>query len=438
MDRGAWVSILRAWRVAAVLLAAVAVSGAGGCESDPDREASRVRFGQREALMQRAGETNGAGAPGGGDLALRDSDLRAHPEAGEAATYVFTSFRDRPDGYGLFLAVSRDGFTWRNVSREPLFVPVADNSAEMRALHEGGWWWTSGARGMRDPCLAQGPDGVFHLVWTWQRGSRSSVGYARSQNLIEWSEARMLRLTPPEWTVDFCWAPALVHDPEGRWWPLREEAGGGEWLLVWSCAVKGRFEETAKMTRHNHRLYCRRTSDFVAFSPAELFFDPGYPVIDADFYEWSPDGADSERLPVLFFKDELRHPEKKQVRMAWWETWAQRAPAGGDAADRAPRPELGRGGPPSVALTMEMCEGPSAIRIGEFTVVYFDEYTRRSYGAIRSRDLKQWEDVTPLMRFPRGHRHGSVIEVEPALGARLERMADALEQGAARAPAATR
>src|SRR5690606_8321310 len=175
------------------------------------------------------------------------------------------------------------------------------------------------------------------------------------------------RMTPPEWTVDFCWAPALVHDPEGRWWPLRAEAGGGEWLLVWSCAVEGRFEETAKLTRHNHRIYCRRTSDFVSFSPAELFFDPGYPVIDADFYEWSPDGADSEPVPVLFFKDELRHPEKKQVRMTWWE--AKDAPA-------------------SVALTTEMCEGPSAIEIGDFTYVYFDEYTRRSYGAIRSRDLR--------------------------------------------------
>lgn len=395
---------LKRWAAMALAMTAI---GVGGCESDPDRAVSRERLGQREALMRRAEES--------------DAALHAAVAAEEAPYYVFTSFRDRSDGYGLFLAVSRDGFTWRNVSRTPLLEPVADNRVEMRELNEGGWWWTSGARGMRDPCLARGPDGTFHLVWTWQRGSRSSIGYAQSDDLLTWRDVRMLRMTPPEWTVDYCWAPALVHDPEGRWWPVREEAGGGPWLIVWSCAVKGRFEETAKLTRHNHRLYARRTADFETFSPAELFFDPGYPVIDADFYLWSPggkkvpaDAAGEDGIPVLFFKDELRYPEKKQVRMAWWEA---------------------KDAPPSGALTTEMCEGPSAIEIDGMTIVYFDEYTRRNYGAIRSADLRQWEDVTPLMSFPTGHRHGSVLKVEPVIGRRLEEMADDLAGRAKREPA---
>ncbi|MBK9492703.1 MAG: hypothetical protein IPO07_30960 [Haliscomenobacter sp.] len=44
---------------------------------------------------------------------------------------------------------------------------------------------------MRDPCIVQAPDGVFHMVWTsgWtERG----IGYASSRDLITWSEQQYL------------------------------------------------------------------------------------------------------------------------------------------------------------------------------------------------------------------------------------------------------
>jgi hypothetical protein len=64
-------------------------------------------------------------------------------------------------------------------------------------------------------------------------------------------------------------------------------------------------------------------------------------------------------------------------------------------------------------------EGPCAIKIGDDYLVYFDEYRWDRYGAIRSRDLKSWSDVTKLMSFPPQRRHGSFLQVPREIGEKL-------------------
>jgi len=65
-------------------------------------------------------------------------------------------------------------------------------------------------------------------------------------------------------------------------------------------------------------------------------------------------------------------------------------------------------------------EGPSAIRIGDFWYVYFDHYGKpQHYGAMRSKDLKMWEDVSSQMSFPPDHRHGAVLKVSREIVERL-------------------
>jgi hypothetical protein len=56
-------------------------------------------------------------------------------------------------------------------------------------------------------------------------------------------------------------------------------------------------------------------------------------------------------------------------------------------------------------------EGPSSIKIGEDWVVYFDRYRESRYGAVVSRDLKEWRDISDRLRFPDGARHGTVFRV---------------------------
>jgi beta-galactosidase len=57
-------------------------------------------------------------------------------------------------------------------------------------------------------------------------------------------------------------------------------------------------------------------------------------------------------------------------------------------------------------------EGPSAIQIGDEFFVYYDGYTAHRYEAKRSKDLKNWDDVSSDISFPKGARHGTVFTVE--------------------------
>jgi hypothetical protein len=86
--------------------------------------------------------------------------------------YVFTSFRGNGED-GLHLALSRDGYHWTALNHnQPLLRPeVGEHKL------------------MRDPCLAQGPDGVFHMVWTtgWTADKKKVIGHAHSKDLIHWS-----------------------------------------------------------------------------------------------------------------------------------------------------------------------------------------------------------------------------------------------------------
>ena len=112
----------------------------------------------------------------------------------------------------------------------------------------------------------------------------------------------------------------------------------------------------------------------------------------------APDGT-----YYLIVKDETLKPVKKNLRIAV-----------GD------RPE-GPFGPASAPITPSWVEGPSAIRIGDEYVVYFDCYTNGHYGAARSRNLKEWEDITSQVSFPPGTRHGTVLRVPKSVVDKLIR-----------------
>jgi hypothetical protein len=57
-------------------------------------------------------------------------------------------------------------------------------------------------------------------------------------------------------------------------------------------------------------------------------------------------------------------------------------------------------------------------------VLYYDAYQKKHYGAMRSRDLKTWEDVSARLVLPDEGtpvrmRHGTVIEVPRPIVDRL-------------------
>lgn len=273
---------------------------------------------------------------------------------------LFTSFRGNGED-GLHLAWSRDGYTW---------TPLKQDLSFLEPEVGGGL--------MRDPCIRRGPDGTFHMVWTTAWNERG-FGYANSKDLIHWSGQRFIPINEKIEGVRNTWAPELFYDYNNR-----------KWLIIWSSTIVGKFPESENGDGgYNHRMYFTETTDFNEFSPAALYYDPGFNCIDGTLI------ADSGRY-ILVFKDE--RIGQKCLRMA--ESSSPTGPFG----------------PPSDPFSGDWVEGPSAIHSGNDWFVYFDHYVEPEYyGALKTKDWKSWENESPRMSFPKNFRHGTVIEIDENL-----------------------
>ncbi|MDR3377890.1 MAG: glycoside hydrolase family 43 protein [Verrucomicrobiae bacterium] len=292
-------------------------------------------------------------------LILLAADLGVAAETNSA--YLFSFFREPNGQAGLFLAASTNGVTWTELK--------APNGKSFLEPQVGG-------KLMRDPCLRRGPDGVFHLVWTTSWGRPPVFGYASSTDLIHWSPEQAIPVMENDPTAQNVWAPELFYDDARQ-----------QWLIFWATTIPGKFAETENSGDYNHRIYYVTTQDFTHFSPTRLLYDGGFNVIDATML------ADAGKY-YLIVKDETKNPVKKNLRVAV-----------GDAA-------AGPFGPAGAAISTNWVEGPSAIKIGGEYYIYFDHYVKpQYYGAIKSTDMKTWQDVSPLLTFPNGIRHGTVLSV---------------------------
>lgn len=291
----------------------------------------------------------------------------AQPSVPKTA-YLFTYFVNNGED-GLHLAWSRDGYTWEALGGGKSYLTPVVGEKKL----------------MRDPCVVRGPDGVYHMVWTtaWEG---KTIGYASSRDFITWSDQQAIPVMAHEPEARNCWAPEIVYDEKKQ-----------HFLIFWATTIKGRFPETQVEgdSGYNHRMYSTTTKDFKTFTPTQLFYDPGFNVIDATILR---DGR-SYRMIV---KDETKEPvAKKHLRVA-----TSRSPHG-------PWKDL------SPPFTRDWVEGPTALKVGRDWLVYFDVYRDKHYGAMRTRDFKTWEDVTAKLSMPKGLRHGTAIEVPGSVIERL-------------------
>jgi hypothetical protein len=301
------------------------------------------------------------------------------PAVSDDTCYLFTSFT-KNGGDGLHLSWSRDGYTWEALNGGRSYLTPEIGSKEKL---------------MRDPCATRGPDGIYHLVWTsgW---NENNIGHASTKDFIHWSAEQEIPVMAHEPTVRNSWAPEIIYDAKRQ-----------RYLIFWASAIRGKFTETEASTGkdYNNRIYCTTTTDFTSFTPTRLFFDPGFTVIDATILP-------ANRRFYLIVKDETLRPPKKHLRIA--------------SSDDVEGPYTDFSAP--FTPTDLWVEGPTAIKIGDVVLVYFDAYMKQYYGAMRSRDLKNWEDVTGKMSFPFENtpermRHGTVIAVPAAIVARLRETA---------------
>jgi predicted GH43/DUF377 family glycosyl hydrolase len=274
-------------------------------------------------------------------------------KAPDDPVYLFTSFRGNGED-GLRFLRSDDGYSWKEIPGAFLKPAV-------------------GSKLMRDPSLALGPDGTFHLVWTTAWRNDRGFGHASSKDLVNWSEQRFIPVMEHEPTTVNVWAPELFFDePNDRY------------IIIWASTIPGRFPDHLEPHDNNQRMYYTTTRDFQTFTPTKLFFDPGFSVIDCTIV---PRGDKY----VLVLKDNTR--PQRNLRVAF-----------GDSP-------LGPWRDVSKPFTQNFTEGPTVLNIGEEWVIYFDAYRDEVYGAVTTRDFKTFDDLSTKVSFPKGHKHGTVLRL---------------------------
>ncbi len=253
----------------------------------------------------------------------------------------------------LHLAFSYDGLHWTALNRnQPIFTP-GDNQR------------------IRDPFIRRGRDGNFHLLAT---GGWAVTGmyYARSNDLIHWTDERTLPIMEQVPAARNVWAPEFIFDAQHN-----------QYLVYWSSS-------RGKNGWDDSRIWYAHTLDFQTFSPPRVLFDPGYTVIDATIVPLSD-------ACYMFFKDERFghvHGEHRYIQVA-----AAPSLAGPYTCVTA-------------AVTPSITEGPTVMRAPESGQWYlmYDHCMDNRYGVSVSEDLLSWRVVDDI-EFPPNARHGSVFSV---------------------------
>ncbi len=291
---------------------------------------------------------------------------------------------------------------------------------------------------MRDPFLTKGPDGTWHLLWTWhwsrgQMGGRLKIGHSNSKDLLTWTPQKEIFLFDDVPEAGNAWAPEATWDKQRK-----------EWVIYWATMIKGEAE--------GHRLYSVTTKDWSTYTPVRLWFDPGFSAIDATLVQdgklWVmvfKDERNGQKRLLLAFADSPQGPWRDMTKSLSSNTRLTVLPLvieQGRCARGAQPPcqglssntrltvlplviEQGRcargAQPPCQGLSGDWVEGPNVTRIGKEWWIYFDHYSKpQYYGAYRRRYWKTFEDASKLITFPGETRHGSVVKIPEKLAKKLQ------------------
>lgn len=296
--------------------------------------------------------------------------LVSYSTSAQKEVFLFSYFTGNGED-GLHLAYSVDGLTWQTMNDGKSYLAPQIGKDKL----------------MRDPCIVQGPDGIFRMVWTSGWSDRG-IGYASSKDLINWSQQKNIPVMEHEPTAKNSWAPEIFYD-----------RGNKKYLIFWATTIPGRHSDVASSENekgYNHRIYYVSTMDFETFSETKMFFNPNFSAIDATIIE-------KDKTFYMVLKNENPNPPEKNLRIT------KSGNASGPYPTEVSAPITGN----------YWAEGPTALQIGEYVYVYFDKYTEQKYGAIRSKDMVSWEDVSGTVSFPAGLRHGTAFKVSDELFKKL-------------------
>jgi hypothetical protein len=258
------------------------------------------------------------------------------------------------DGDGLHLAHSEDGYKW---------TPLKNGEPFLKS--------EIGSKLLREPSLIEPQRGEFHLIWL---SGEEGFGYASSKDLIKWSDQRLIPISDKLKTYNTR-SPILYYERKPRLFHI-----------IWSATVPGLREEKVEEGQASNILLSITTRDFANFSEPQVFYDPKYNCPDASLVMVGENYK-------LVFKD--GRPEQGTLRTSSAPTvngkWSE---------------------PTDPIASVTGVERPSAVKFGDDWLIYFYQpQNNLSYGALRSRDFVQWEDVSSQISVPQGMRHGSVMRI---------------------------
>jgi hypothetical protein len=194
------------------------------------------------------------------------------PTEKDMGAYLMVYFKD--DTHGLYMALSKDGYSFTDVNKAKTII-AGDTIAEQK--------------GIRDPYIYRGPDGVFYLALTdlhiygdkagyrttqWERdgkqygwGNNRGLVLMKSSDLVNWSHSvlRVDQAFPELADIGCAWAPEMIYDEVKK-----------KTMLYYTMRFGAGKEKV---------YYTYMNKDFTAMEtlPKSLFEYPnGVPYIDAD------------------------------------------------------------------------------------------------------------------------------------------------------------
>lgn len=298
--------------------------------------------------------------------------------------WMMTYFRQR---YPTRIEIDAKG----NTVEVPLPDPMQVEKLHI-ALSTDGRHWTSlnnnnpvWEQQMRDPYMRRGPDGLWRILATGGgRGiDREKVGpsclYATSKDLVHWQVESALPLMKDVRNeagalARNIWAPEWFYDDKTK-----------EYVLIWSSS----FEDAG--WKKSRLWYCR-TRDWKTFTPAKVFFNPPYSVIDGTLVE-------HRGTYYLYHKEEefgVKTGERRSIRVA--------------TAKRLEGPYSIIEGPLNKGqIVPVITEGPTVMKdpLKPGWLLLYDYCMTNRFGASYSPDLLHWK-VEEDVSFPSEARHACV------------------------------
>ncbi|KAJ8140099.1 hypothetical protein OY671_006704, partial [Metschnikowia pulcherrima] len=262
----------------------------------------------------------------------------------------------------------------------------------------------SGEKGSRDPFIIRSPEGdKFYQIATdlkiygngnWdasQRTGSKSIMVWESTDLVNWTDQRLVQVSPD--TAGNTWAPEAYYDETI-----------GAYVVFWASKLYAEDDPGHTGNTYNRMMYAT-TRDFVTFSEAQVWVDPGYSVIDSTVTQH--DGQ-----YYRFTKDERNNTSSTPCsKFILAEKAAESRSTDYDFITDC----IGKAN--SLGGGINQGEGPTIFKSNteEKWYLFIDEFGGRGYVPFESTslDAAEWTMSTDY-EMPSRPRHGTVLPVTQA------------------------